>query len=133
MDVNLTGVRLCSQVIGAHMVVRASGSIVNIGSLSASIVNRPQWQPADNGIQGRRSSPHARSRRGMGTLWGAHMRTDMSPVDDPRFHRFWIEDAPQQRAGLPEELGPAVAFLASDASSFVTCSVLTADGGYSVF
>ncbi|HET9128616.1 MAG TPA: SDR family oxidoreductase, partial [Propionibacteriaceae bacterium] len=37
------------------------------------------------------------------------------------------------RAGEPDELGPAIVFLASDASSFMTGSVLTIDGGYSVF
>jgi NAD(P)-dependent dehydrogenase (short-subunit alcohol dehydrogenase family) len=62
-----------------------------------------------------------------------YMKTEMSPVDDPRFRRHWIEDTPQQRYGMPEELGPAIVFLASDASSFMTGSVLTVDGGYSVF
>jgi len=57
----------------------------------------------------------------------------MSLVDAPRFQRQWIEDAPMKRAGLPEELGPAIVFLASQASSFVTGSVLVADGGYSIF
>ena len=44
-----------------------------------------------------------------------------------------IDDAPMQRYRSVEELAPAVVFLASDASSFVTGSVLVADGGYSVF
>jgi NAD(P)-dependent dehydrogenase (short-subunit alcohol dehydrogenase family) len=57
----------------------------------------------------------------------------MAPVDDPQFRRHWIDDAPMQRYGTPEELGPAMVFLASDASSFVTGSVLIADGGYTVF
>ena len=47
--------------------------------------------------------------------------------------RYWIEDAPQIRAGEPNELGPAIVFLASDASSFMTGSVVTVGGGYGAF
>ena len=68
------------------------------------------------------------------TRWRpGYIKTDMSPVDDPQFRRNWIEDAPMRRYGTVEELAPAVVFLASDASSFVTGSVLVADGGYTVF
>ena len=38
-----------------------------------------------------------------------------------------------QRPGLPDELGPTVVYLASDASSFVTGAVIVADGGYSLW
>ena len=59
-----------------------------------------------------------------------YVKTDMAPVDRSEFRRFWIEDAPQRRFALPEEIAPSVVFLASEAASFITGSILVADGGY---
>jgi len=47
-DLNVKALWACSLAVGAHMRQRGSGSIVNIGSISALIVNRPQMQPAYN-------------------------------------------------------------------------------------
>ena len=46
LDVNVTGLWLMSRLAGRHFADHDGGSIVNIGSISAQIVNRPQWQPA---------------------------------------------------------------------------------------
>lgn len=140
MDVNVDGVWHCAQAFGRHLVAQGSGSIVNVGSMSAAIVNRPQWQPAYNASK---AAVHHLT-RSLAAEWAPHgvrvnalapgyIRTGMSPVDDPQFRRHWIEDAPMRRYGLPEELGPAVVFLASAASGFVTGEVLVIDGGYSLF
>jgi NAD(P)-dependent dehydrogenase (short-subunit alcohol dehydrogenase family) len=140
MDVNLDALWTACQVFGRHMVERGSGSIVNIGSISGQIVNRPQWQPAYNASK---AAVHQLT-RSLAAEWGpvgvrvnalapGYIKTDMAPVDEPQYRRYWIEDAAQQRYATPEELGPAIVFLASDASSFVTGSVLVIDGGYTVF
>ena len=140
MAVNVDAVWTCSQTFGRHFVAERSGSIVNIGSMSGFIVNRPQWQPAYNASK---AAVHHLT-RSLAAEWAPHgvrvnalapgyIKTDMSPVDDPQFRQHWIEDAPMQRYGTVEELAPAVVFLASDASSFVTGSVLVADGGYTAF
>jgi NAD(P)-dependent dehydrogenase (short-subunit alcohol dehydrogenase family) len=140
MDVNVNGVWNCAQAFGRQMVAQNSGTIINIGSMSGNIVNRPQWQPAYNASK---AAVHHLT-RSLAAEWApygvrvnalapGYIATDMTPVDEPAFQRYWIEDAPLRRFGLPEELGPSVVFLAAPASAFMTGEILVIDGGYSVF
>lgn len=139
-DVNVTGVWQCSREVGRHMVTRRSGVIVNVGSISALIVNRPQWQPAYNASK---AAVHQLT-RSLAAEWApynvrvnalapGYVKTDMAPVDRPEFRQHWILDPPMQRYAEPAEIAPSLLYLASDASSFVTGSVLVVDGGYTVW
>ena len=140
IDVNLTGVWNGCQVFGRTMIDAGGGAIVNVGSMSAQIVNRPQWQPAYNASK---AGVHHLT-KSLAAEWApfgvrvnavapGYVRTDMTPLDQPEFQRYWIEDAPQQRAATPEEIAPSVVFLASAAASYMTGSILVIDGGYTVF
>lgn len=50
-------------------------------------------------------------------------------IGDPVDRAFWLERIPLGRAGKPEEMASVVAFLASDDASYVTGSIVAADGG----
>ena len=139
-DLNVKALWACSLAAGAHMRERGSGSVVNIGSMSGLIVNRPQMQPAYNASK---AAVHHLT-KSLAAEWAplgirvnavapGYCKTEMAPVDRPDLKRYWIDDAPQQRYALPEEIAPSVVFLASDAASFITGSVLVADGGYTAW
>jgi NAD(P)-dependent dehydrogenase (short-subunit alcohol dehydrogenase family) len=141
LAVNLDGLWFCSQVVGRSMVERGQGVIVNIGSISGIIVNRPQWQPAYNASK---AAVHqlTRSLAGEWAPFGVrvnalalgYVRTDMSPVpEEPEARQRWVEDVPIQRMASPDEVAPAVVYLASEASSFATGSIMVLDGGYTVW
>jgi NAD(P)-dependent dehydrogenase (short-subunit alcohol dehydrogenase family) len=138
-DVNVKGLWHCSQAVGRQMVERNQGVIINIGSISAMIVNRPQMQPAYNASK---AAVHQLT-RSLAAEWAPHkvrvnalapgyIKTEMAPVDEPRF-RQWIDDTAMLRYAMPEELGPSIVYLASDASAFMTGSVLVIDGGYTLW
>jgi NAD(P)-dependent dehydrogenase (short-subunit alcohol dehydrogenase family) len=140
IDTNVTGVWNCCQAFGREMAAAGGGTIVNIGSISAQIVNRPQWQPAYNASK---AAVHQLT-KSLAAEWApvnirvnalapGYVKTEMAPVDRPEFRRHWIEDSPQRRYALPAEIAPSVVYLASDASAFMTGSVLVIDGGYTVF
>lgn len=140
IDTNLTALWRMSQTVGAHMVARGSGSIVNVGSISAQIVNRPQFQPAYNASKAAvhhltksLAAEWAPSGVRVNAVAPGYIKTDMSPVDEPKYRRFWIEDSAQQRYATPSEVSPSVVFLASDAASFMSGTVLVVDGGYTLF
>jgi NAD(P)-dependent dehydrogenase (short-subunit alcohol dehydrogenase family) len=139
-DLNVRALWKASLSAGRHMRENGGGSIVNIGSMSGLIVNRPQMQPAYNASK---AAVHHLT-KSLAAEWAPHnirvnalapgyVKTEMAPVDRPEFQRYWLEDAPMRRFALPEEIAPSVVFLASDAASFITGSVLVADGGYTLW
>ena len=140
IDVNLNGLFWCCRAFGRHMLAAGRGSIVNIGSMSGLIVNKPQPQAYYNASK---AAVHHLT-KSLAAEWGArgirvnavaptYINTPLTAFAKANKRMFdaWIDGTPMARMGEPDEIAAVVMFLASDAASLMTGSIVLADGGYS--
>jgi NAD(P)-dependent dehydrogenase (short-subunit alcohol dehydrogenase family) len=140
MDVNVDGVFWCCRAFGRIMLEQGRGSIVNIGSMSGFIVNKPQPQSFYNASK---AAVHHMT-RSLAAEWAprgvrvnavapTYIETPLTTFgikENPEMYKVWLEMTPMGRVGQPDEIASVVHFLASDASSLMTGSIVLADGGY---
>ena len=142
IDVNLNGVFRCCRAFGRVMLDQGRGAIVNIGSMAGSIVVRPQEQAAYNASK---AGVHHLTRSLAAEWAGRHVRVNcVAPtyietpltrfgMGNPTLYGPWLDNTPMRRVGQPHEVASVVHFLASDAASLMTGSVVYADAGYTVW
>jgi gluconate 5-dehydrogenase len=141
LDVNLTGTFLACRAAGRAMLRAGGGSIINVAATGGIKSFMPELGPnlsymtskaavikltydlaaqwAARGVRVNAIAP--------GSIAGGMMRSLPEDKLAPM-----IAAIPMRRQGRPDELRGAVAYLASDASSYVTGSVLVVDGGQSI-
>jgi NAD(P)-dependent dehydrogenase (short-subunit alcohol dehydrogenase family) len=140
MDVNVDGLFWCCRAFGKQMLEQKRGSIVNIGSMSGFIVNKPQPQSFYNASK---AAVHHLT-RSLAAEWGqrgvrvnavapTYIETPLTAFgikENPEMYKTWLEMTPMGRVGQPDEIASVVHFLASDAASLMTGAIVLADGGY---
>ena len=141
MNVNVDGLFWCCRAFGRQMLESKRGSIVNIGSMSGFIVNKPQPQSFYNASKAAvhhltKSLAAEWATRGVrvNAVAPTYIETPLTSFgiqENKAMYETWLEMTPMHRVGQPEEIASVVLFLASEAASLLTGSIVLADGGYS--
>ncbi len=137
IDITVKGSFLCSQAFLPGMIERKWGRIVMLGSIMSfvAIAGRSAYATAKAGVMGLtralalESAPHGVT---VNCLCPGPFETPMNRVlmNDPVAYQAFLAKIPVGRWGQPEELGPAIVYLCSPASAFMTGASFTIDGGW---
>jgi len=145
LELNLMGTFLATQVFAKTMAGTGSGSVVNISSVAGSrpLSRTAGYGAAKAGVENltrwladhiaRQVSPGIRVNAvAPGFFLGAQNRALLTEADGSLSERgrAVVSRTPMGRLGSPEDLVGTVLWLASDASAFVTGTVVTVDGGF---
>jgi NAD(P)-dependent dehydrogenase (short-subunit alcohol dehydrogenase family) len=136
IDVNLTGTFRCCRSAGRAMLAQGSGSIVNVSSVHATV-----GSPRIAAYAASKGGVHALTKtlavewasRGVrvNALAPGYFQTDLSAGLLKSKHGDRIRAAiPMGRIGAPTELGATAVYLMSEASAYVTGTVVSVDGGW---
>ncbi|KUM26722.1 hypothetical protein AU467_20125 [Mesorhizobium loti] len=138
LAVNLDGVFYCSRTFGSLMAERGSGAIVNVSSMCGDIVTRQESvvtsynasKAGVNMVTKTLACEWARTGVRVNAVAPGFVRSEMTDRYPQEVVSAWCNQTPMQRMAQPHEIASAVHFLASDAASYITGTVLLVDGGY---
>jgi NAD(P)-dependent dehydrogenase (short-subunit alcohol dehydrogenase family) len=142
ININLNGTFFVSQAVGREMIKSGKGgSIINIASMSGTIVNYPQEQSCYNASK----AGVAHLTKSLATEWAkynirvnaispGYMDTALNRVPALEAQKqVWIGNTPQKRLGAVDDLNNLAVYLASDGSAYMTGSNCIIDGGYTLY
>ena len=135
--INLTSVWLCMKYEILQMLPQGGGTIVNTASV-AGLVGLPgscAYVASKHGVVGLTKTAaleYAKQGIRVNCVCPDYIQTPMTApgMEDPERMALMLANEPVGRMGNPEEVAETVAWLCSDAASFVTGHTMTVDGGY---
>jgi NAD(P)-dependent dehydrogenase (short-subunit alcohol dehydrogenase family) len=142
VDVDLNGAYWSCREFARPMLARGYGSIVTLGSMSGLISNKPQRQVHYNTAK---AAVHHMTRclagewaeRGVrvNCVAPTYVDTVMSRggFSDETLMPVWMEMTPMKRVARPDEIAAPILFLASDAASAMTGTIVAVDCGYTIW
>lgn len=138
-DVNVTGMFLCAQAVGRHMIGRGSGRIINVASIMGFVGNAVYPALAYNSAKGAvvnftRTLAVEWARYGIRVNGVAptYIRSNLTRplMEGPELVQHLVDLTPLGRIGDPDDIVGGVLYLASRASGLVTGHTLAIDGGW---
>mmetsp|Transcript_3909 Transcript_3909/g.3791 ORF Transcript_3909/g.3791 Transcript_3909/m.3791 type:complete len:287 (+) Transcript_3909:126-986(+) len=135
-DVDVHGVFYCAKYAGEIFKKNGKGSFIITASISAHIVNVPNYQTCYNSAKaavlhmGKSLAVEFSGFARVNTVSPGYTNTSLSDPVPTHERAKWWGLTPLGREALPEELVGAYLYLASDASSFTTGTDIRVDGGY---
>ena len=139
INININSMFYVCKEFGKIFIKQKKGTIVNIGSNSGLIVDKPQPQASYNASK---AAVHQLT-KSLACEWSkynirvnaiapGYVATEMTLLGrkKPHWFKYWIEMTPMKRLAEPSEIASVVLFLASESSSYCTGSIISVDGGY---